>query len=192
MRKRPSRKHSTRSISSCGRARRFIVGVSNYPPNEFNAVCKLAERKKSAPIVLLQSRYNMLERALEAISVPRKRKRCGRSGFFAARPGFAHNQVFRKRPGGIASRQSLERGPARGENQRSRPAPRPGSWTRSRTNAARLCAQMALAWTLRDPMVTSALVGASTVEQIEENVRALENLNFSAEELRRIDAALKS
>ncbi len=49
-------------------------------------------------------------------------------------------------------------------------------------------AQMALAWTLRLPAVTSALIGASRVEQIEENVGALENPDFSAEELAAIDA----
>ena len=48
-------------------------------------------------------------------------------------------------------------------------------------------AQMALAWVLRLPEVTSALVGASRVEQVEQNVAALDNLNFSPEELRRID-----
>jgi L-glyceraldehyde 3-phosphate reductase len=48
-------------------------------------------------------------------------------------------------------------------------------------------AQMALAWTLRDPRVTSTLIGASSVEQLEENVAALENLSFSDEELAEID-----
>ena len=48
-------------------------------------------------------------------------------------------------------------------------------------------AQMALAWTLRDPRVTSALVGASSVEQLEQNVGALERLDFTADELAEID-----
>jgi len=48
-------------------------------------------------------------------------------------------------------------------------------------------AQMALAWVLRDGKVTSALIGASRVSQIEENVAALSNLSFSSEELTRID-----
>jgi L-glyceraldehyde 3-phosphate reductase len=48
-------------------------------------------------------------------------------------------------------------------------------------------AQMALAWTLRDPRVTSALAGASRIEQLEANVAALENLDFDDEELREID-----
>ena len=48
-------------------------------------------------------------------------------------------------------------------------------------------AQMALAWTLRDPRVTSALAGASSVEQLEANVSALERLDFSDDELAEID-----
>jgi len=51
-------------------------------------------------------------------------------------------------------------------------------------------AQMALAWVLRDGRVTSALIGASRVSQIEENVGALGNLKFSREELDRIDEIL--
>jgi L-glyceraldehyde 3-phosphate reductase len=48
-------------------------------------------------------------------------------------------------------------------------------------------ARMALAWTLRDPRVTSAVVGASSVAQLEDNVAALENLAFSDDELAEID-----
>ena len=47
--------------------------------------------------------------------------------------------------------------------------------------------QMAIAWTLRDPRVTSALIGASSVEQLEQNVAALDALDFSPEELEEID-----
>lgn len=49
-------------------------------------------------------------------------------------------------------------------------------------------AQMALAWVLRDGKVTSALIGASSVLQIDENVKALENQEFSREEIKDIDA----
>ena len=49
-------------------------------------------------------------------------------------------------------------------------------------------AQMALAWTLRDPRVTSALIGASRPEQVSENVAALDNLEFTPEELTAIDS----
>ena len=48
-------------------------------------------------------------------------------------------------------------------------------------------AQLAIAWTLRDPVVTSALVGASSVAQLEQNVAALDKLDFSPGELKEID-----
>jgi L-glyceraldehyde 3-phosphate reductase len=51
-------------------------------------------------------------------------------------------------------------------------------------------AQMAVAWVLRHPAVTSALIGASRVEQIESNVAALANLRFEPEELAAIEACL--
>jgi L-glyceraldehyde 3-phosphate reductase len=51
-------------------------------------------------------------------------------------------------------------------------------------------AQLALAWVLRQPVMTSALVGASRVGQIEDAVGTLAKLDFSPEELREIDAVL--
>ena len=51
--------------------------------------------------------------------------------------------------------------------------------------------QMAIAWALRDEKMTSVLIGASKVTQIRENLKALENLNFSKEELEKIDEILR-
>jgi L-glyceraldehyde 3-phosphate reductase len=48
-------------------------------------------------------------------------------------------------------------------------------------------AQLALAWVLRDPRITSALIGVSSVEQLEDNVAALDHLDFDQDELREID-----
>jgi L-glyceraldehyde 3-phosphate reductase len=48
-------------------------------------------------------------------------------------------------------------------------------------------AQMALAWVLRDRRVTSALIGASSVNQLDQNLDALDNLTFTADELAAID-----
>jgi len=48
-------------------------------------------------------------------------------------------------------------------------------------------AQLALAWALRDKRVTSVLIGASSVRQLEDNVAATNNLDFTDEELTRID-----
>jgi L-glyceraldehyde 3-phosphate reductase len=53
-------------------------------------------------------------------------------------------------------------------------------------------AQMALAWVLRLPAVTSALIGASSVQQLEDNLAALNNLKFSDDELAEIDKILQA
>ncbi|NWG34662.1 MAG: L-glyceraldehyde 3-phosphate reductase [Chloroflexi bacterium] len=53
-------------------------------------------------------------------------------------------------------------------------------------------AQMAIAWTLRNPTVASSLIGASSVKQLEDNLAALNNLKFSVEELGRIEEILRS
>ena len=53
-------------------------------------------------------------------------------------------------------------------------------------------AQMALAWVLKDKRITSVLTGASRIEQIEDNVKTLNNLNFSADELRQIEDILQN
>src|SRR5262245_6770003 len=55
------------------------------------------------------------------------------------------------------------------------------------TRRGQTLAQMALAWTLRDPRVTSTLIGASSLAQLEQNVAALHNLHLSADELAEID-----
>jgi len=59
-------------------------------------------------------------------------------------------------------------------------------------NRGQSLAQMALAWVLRHPGMTSALIGASRVAQIEEAVQALQNLSFHMQELQMIDAILQS
>jgi L-glyceraldehyde 3-phosphate reductase len=50
---------------------------------------------------------------------------------------------------------------------------------------------MALAWVLREGRITSALIGASKVSQIEENVKVLDNLDFTTDELAKIENILK-
>ena len=50
---------------------------------------------------------------------------------------------------------------------------------------------MAIAWILRLPAVTSALLGASSTAQLEENLKALDHLDFSSEELTEIESALR-
>ena len=52
-------------------------------------------------------------------------------------------------------------------------------------------AQMALAWVLKDGIVTSVLIGASKAEQVLDNIEAIKNTEFSDEELKKIDKIVK-
>jgi L-glyceraldehyde 3-phosphate reductase len=58
-------------------------------------------------------------------------------------------------------------------------------------NRGQSLAQMAIAWLLKDPRITTVLVGVSKPEQLAENVEAVKNLNFSSEELEKIELILK-
>jgi L-glyceraldehyde 3-phosphate reductase len=59
------------------------------------------------------------------------------------------------------------------------------------TSRGQSLAQMALAWVLKDKRITSVLIGASSVQQLEDNVAMLQNLNFTEEELQRIEEFLQ-
>jgi L-glyceraldehyde 3-phosphate reductase len=50
---------------------------------------------------------------------------------------------------------------------------------------------MAIAWLLKDPRVTSVLIGVSSVDQLDDNLKALPNLKFTQEELKKIEVILK-
>jgi len=76
-----------------------------------------------------------------------------------------------------------------GHPRQSRQAKRLDKLARAR---GQTLAQMALVWVLRHPGMTSALVGASRVAQIEDAVGALNNLTLGADELREIEAILKN
>ena len=57
----------------------------------------------------------------------------------------------------------------------------------SQRNREQTLAQMAIAWTLRDPRVTSSLIGARTVDQLNNSLDALHNFAFTDDELKQID-----
>jgi len=103
---------------------------------------------------------------------------------------------------GLLTDRYLEGIPAGSRASRPTGFLKPEAVTEERVNKARrlnelarlrgqTLAQMALAWVLRQPVVTAALVGASRVEQLEDNIGALDNTAFSAEELEAIDSILR-
>jgi L-glyceraldehyde 3-phosphate reductase len=60
------------------------------------------------------------------------------------------------------------------------------------TRRGQTLAQMAIAWMLRDPRMTSAVIGASSLEQLDENIAALNRMDFEPSELEEIDGACTS
>ena len=170
----------------------LYVGLSNYPATELAGACKLAERKKWSPIALHQSSYSMFDREIEnGLLVAARKAGVGVIAFSPLAQGLLTTKYLEKIPDNSRAAKLWS------EEQRA------GKITDTvRAKIAKLneiakergqtLAQMAVVWTLRSPGISSALIGASDVEQIEENVKALEKPAFTAEELRRIDAALSA
>ncbi len=171
--------------SAVRQGKALYAGISSYSPERTIAAAVDPARSGHAaadpPAVVLAAQS--LDRARAA-----RRPRRGRRGLhrlLAARAGHAHRPLPRRHPGGFA-RQSRGLALARPDH-RELARRRSARSRRSRRGRGQTLAQMALAWTLRDPRVTSTLIGASSVAQLEDNVGALDRLGFSADELAEID-----
>jgi L-glyceraldehyde 3-phosphate reductase len=166
----------------------LYAGVSSYSGAQFADSVRICQHHDWAPITIHQPYYNMLGRTIEWDLLPQT-ARFG-TGVIPFCP-LASGLLTDKYLGGDIPAES-------------RAAQKWGAeWVEKNLNAERrvalnelntmakqrgqTLAQMALAWTLRLPSITSALIGASSVRQIEENVAALNNLDFTDEELARID-----
>ena len=164
-------------------------GVSNFPGALFAEAVRVAERHGFAPLTAHQPSYSLLNRRIEWDLLPQA-ERAG-TGVVAFSP-LANGLLTDRYLGGDVptdSRAALAWG---AERARQRLTPERLATLRALNELAQgrgqSLAQFALAWTLRLPGVTSALIGASRVEQLDENVRALDNLEFDADELAAIDA----
>jgi L-glyceraldehyde 3-phosphate reductase len=162
----------------------LYAGISSYSARRTEEAATIA-RELGTPILIHQPSYSLLNRWIE----PELLDVLGREGIGSI--------VFSPLAQGMLTGRYLDGIPAESR------AARGGSLQRemlSEENLARIralneiaqgrgqtLAQMALAWTLRDPRVTSTLVGASSVEQLEANLAALERLDFSEEELAEIN-----
>jgi L-glyceraldehyde 3-phosphate reductase len=166
----------------------LYIGVSNYDGAIFAKAAALAEKKNLAPITIHQPYYNMLGRKAEWDLLPETEK--AGAGVIAFSP-LASGILSSKYLSGSIPKDSraAEKWGADFVKRNLTPE-RQKTLDELNAMAAKRgqsLAQMALAWLLRLPGMTSALIGASKVSQIEENVAALENLNFSQEELETID-----
>jgi L-glyceraldehyde 3-phosphate reductase len=166
----------------------LYAGVSNYSGAHFADSVRICQNHGWHPITIHQPKYHLWKRTIEWDLLPQT-ERAG-TGVIAFSP-LASGLLTDKYLGGEIP--ALSRAAEKWGRQ----------WVEQNLSPARIqalkelnemagkrgqtLAQMALAWVLRLPGVTSALIGASSVVQLEQNVAALAHLQFSEEELKRID-----
>jgi L-glyceraldehyde 3-phosphate reductase len=171
----------------------LYAGVSSFSGAHFADAVRVCDRMRLAPITIHQPSYNMLSRGIESDLLPQtERAGTGVIAFCPLASGlltekYLHGEI----PADSRAAQRWGEGGLQNRLTETRRAQllRLNELAKQR---GQTLAQMALAWILRLPAVTSALIGASRVSQIEENVKALENLTFSKEELVAIDGILTS
>ena len=177
---------STGALDSAVRqGKALYVGISSYSDQRtLEAIAIL--RSLGTPLLIHQPSYSMLNRWIEdRLLDVLGDEGVGCIAFSPLAQGLLTNRYLADVPeGSRATRnQSLTMDMLSEQNL---------SHVRGLTEIARergqLVSQLALAWALRDPRVTSVLIGASSVGQLEQNLASLDNLEFTREELELIDA----
>jgi L-glyceraldehyde 3-phosphate reductase len=165
----------------------LYVGVSNYSGEAFSKASEVVAQHDWAPLTIHQPCYNMLGRDIENDLLPAIRKEG--AGVIAFCP-LAQGLLTTKYLDGIPSesRAALWWNEAQRNSIDERRIRKIGKLNEIAKSRGQTLAQMALAWVLRRPELTSALIGASRVSQITENVATLKNLQFTKEELAQIDS----
>ena len=164
----------------------LYVGISSYSPGKTAEMARLL-REHKVPLLIHQPSYNLLNRLIErGLLDTLAAESMGCITFTALAQGVLSDKYLN----GIPADARINR-PGGGSLPRDHLSPENIAKVRA-LNAIALrrgqsLAKMALAWVLRDPRVTTTLIGASSVAQIRENVAALQNLAFSTEELAEID-----
>ena len=166
----------------------LYAAISNYGPEATTRAAGLL-REMGAPCLIHQPRYSMFERTPE-------------QGLFEVleHEGIG-SIVFSPLAQGVLTNRYLEGIPKDARAGRDPRFLKPEQITKDKIATVRKLdqiaqgrgqslAQMALAWVLRKPVVTSALIGASSPKQVEENVAVLEKLGFAESELAAIEAVL--
>lgn len=168
----------------------LYVGVSNYPAEQTREASRIL-RTLGTPCLIHQPKYSMYERWIEQDLL----KTLGEEGIgcIAFSP-LAQGLLTDRYLNGIP--QDSRAGKANTALSREQVTEEKVGQVRRLNEMAKArgqtLAQMALAWVLRHPEMTSALIGASKVSQIEDAVGALANLEFSGEELNKIEEILAS
>jgi L-glyceraldehyde 3-phosphate reductase len=164
----------------------LYAGLSNYGPEQTVAAARLL-RELGAPCLIHQPRYNMIDRKPEqGLLTVLEREGIGCIPFSPLAQGILTDRYQDGLPAG--SRATRNQFLKVETVERYRPMTQKlAAIAQAR---GQTLAQMALAWVLRQPAVTSVLPGASSLKQIESNLAALQNTAFSVAELAAIDAAV--
>jgi len=167
----------------------LYAGISSYRGDRTDAALKLA-RELRLPLIIHQPSYSMLNRWVEPDLLPvTRREGLGVIAFCPLAQGLLTNRYLDGIP--ADSRAASATGFLKAAQVKPEIVAKVQQLARIAQHRGQSMAQLALAWVLRDEVITSALIGASRVSQIEENVAALANLKFSSEELAEIDRVLK-
>lgn len=166
----------------------IYVGISNYPADATRRAAQIL-RSLGTPCIIHQPRYNMLQREPEREGVfdALSHEGMGSIVFSPLAQGLLTSKYLNGIPEG--SRATVGHF-LKKENITSDIVRRASTLNNMAHQRGQTLAQMAFAWVLRKPEVTSALMGASRVGQIDEAVSALSKPDFSQDELREIDRVL--
>ncbi|MBB5458704.1 L-glyceraldehyde 3-phosphate reductase [Paraburkholderia sp. Clong3] len=172
--------------SAVQQGKALYIGISSYSSAKTREMAKLLAEYK-VPLLIHQPSYNMLNRWIEHDLLDTLDE-VG-AGTIAFTP-LAQGLLTGKYLNGVPEDARVNK-PGGGSLKDEHLSPRNIEHVRKLNDIAQRrgqsLAQMALAWALRDPRVTSVLIGASRAEQVRENVGALKKLAFSADELAEID-----
>lgn len=167
----------------------LYVGLSNYRPPEMEKAVRIL-RELGTPCIIHQPNYNMFSRWIEdGLLDLLEREGIGSIVFSPLAQGLLTNKYLSGIP--ADSRAAGHSIFLKAENITEEVVAKAGRLNAIAAERGQSLAQMALAWVLRGGRVTSALIGASKASQVDDCVKALDNLQFSREELDRIDAILK-
>jgi L-glyceraldehyde 3-phosphate reductase len=174
--------------SAVHQGKALYVGISNYEPEQTRQAAQIL-RELGTPCLIHQPRYNMLDRWVEdGLLDTLEKEGIGSIVFSPLAQGQLTDRYLNGIPQGARATKTERVWLTPDDVQQDLPK------TRKLNDIAKQrgqsLAQLALAWVLRKPQVTSALIGASSVKQLETNLAALNNLKFSEEELAAIDTVL--
>lgn len=165
----------------------LYVGISNYDADQTSKALKVL-KELGTPCLIHQPKYSMFVRWVEdGLLDVLEKEGVGSIAFSPLAQGMLTNKYLKGVPeGSRASRHEFLR-PEMLTDEVLNKIKQLNQMAEGRNQTL---AQMALAWILKDKRVTSVLIGASSTEQLNDNLRTLKNLNFSKEELKKIEGIL--